>query len=196
MSGATCKRRWAFPYPITRGASFMTLGLVNNLQAQNTENGTGIGKKSLQKTKVFATQQKLMFQVQWSKFMNEFWKMVKFGFVGAGAFLIHFCLYYLFTRFLMPEIYSVILYILAMGYAMTFNYSAHRSWTFSDHQSIQGSVYRYVIVVGLAALLNSSIFYLGHYLLNLYDLYVVLFASAIVPLITYAGHRWYTFKTN
>ncbi len=130
----------------------------------------------------------------WIFFIAEFWKLFKFAVVGAGAFLIHFCLYYIFTRFLMPDIFPATLYVLAMAYSMTFNYSAHRGWTFNDHKLSGGSVYRYIIVVSSAALINTIIFYLGHHLFNLFDLYVVLFASAIVPFITYAGHRWYTFK--
>lgn len=183
----------------------MILGPANTYRTQNLEQKMDITDQGLYKTKDFGIQQESMLQFlmepepqsRWPipKFLNEFWKLFKFALVGAAAFLIHFCLYYFFTRFLMPDIYPAASYILAMAYSMTFNYSAHRAWTFSDHKLSSGSVYRYVIVVGSAALINTFIFYMGHHLLQLYDLYVVLFASAVVPFITYAGHRWFTFKT-
>ncbi len=172
----------------------MTLGLVNTKRTTNYEQRITIESFGAKRSRDVDIREKSKFKLQRSKFEKEFWKLIKFGFVGVGAFLIHFCLYCLFTRFLMPNIYSVVLYVLSMGYSMAFNYSAHRAWTFSDHQSTQGSAYRYIIVVGLAASTNSLIFYAGHHMLNFYDVYVVLFAATIMPFITYAGHRCYTFK--
>ncbi|MDF1496525.1 MAG: GtrA family protein [Patescibacteria group bacterium] len=139
-------------------------------------------------------QQKSRFVVRSSKFESEFWKLFKFGIVGISAFLIQFILYFIFTRFLMPGLPRTLVYVLAMGYSMVENYTAHRLWTFSDHIVTKGSVWRYASVVALAAIINAVIFWFGHNIIQIYDLIVVIIAGLAVPFITYAGHRWYTFK--
>jgi len=128
------------------------------------------------------------------KSKKEFWKLVKFGIVGASTFLFQLILYIILSRFLLPSITKLLVYLLAMGYAMAENYTAHRLWTFNDQILPKRSALRYALVVAFAATVNALIFWLGHQIIQIYDLLIVCFAGLMVPLITYAGHRWYTFR--
>ncbi len=128
------------------------------------------------------------------KYKKEFWKLVRFGMVGASTFAFQFVLYFIFSRFLMPDISRTYVYYLVMGFVVAENYTAHRLWTFKDHAIPKNSVGRYTIVAVLAIILNAFIFWFGHSIIKIYDLYMVFLAGLAVPLFTYAGHRWYTFK--
>jgi putative flippase GtrA len=128
------------------------------------------------------------------KYKKEFWKLIKFGIVGASTFLFQLILYIIFTRMLMPDLPRVLIYSLALGLAMTENYTAHRLWTFNDQIIPKQSALRYSLIVITAAIVNAGIFYFGHHVIHIYDLKVVLFAGLVVPFITYAGHRWFSFR--
>jgi putative flippase GtrA len=128
------------------------------------------------------------------KYKKEFWKLVRFGMVGVSTFAFQFILYFIFSRFLMPDISRSYVYYLVMGFTVAENYSAHRLWTFKDHAIPKNSMGRYIIVAVLATALNAGLFWLGHNVFKVYDLIMVFLAGLAVPLFTYAGHRWYTFK--
>jgi putative flippase GtrA len=127
---------------------------------------------------------------------QEIKKVVKFLIVGCSTFVIQSVSYYVFSRFLMPDLDHTVLYVLAMALSLLFNYSANRKWTFDGQAAAQGSAKRYVYVVLMASLINSCTFWLGHDLLMFYDMHVVVLVNAIIPFFTFATHRLYTFNAK
>jgi len=128
------------------------------------------------------------------RYKKEFWKLIRFGMVGVSTFVFQFVLYFIFSRFLMPDISRTYVYYLVMGFVVAENYTAHRLWTFKDHAIPKNSMGRYLIISTAAIILNAAIFWFGHNIIKVYDLYMVFFAGLAVPIFTYTGHRWYTFK--
>ncbi len=124
----------------------------------------------------------------------ELKKLIRFVIVGGATFVFQFCVYWICSRILMPDLPLLPVYMLSLGYAIAGNYTAHRLWTFRDQKPAQGSVWRYACVAFSAVLLNAAIFHLGVNLLHINDLIIVLIAESLIPLITYAGHRFFTFK--
>jgi putative flippase GtrA len=129
-----------------------------------------------------------------SSFGFELNKLIRFVIVGGATFVFQFCIYWICSRILMPDIARLPVYMLSLAYAIAGNYTAHRLWTFRDQKPAQGSVWRYACVAFSAVLLNAIIFHLGVNLLHINDLIIVLIAESLIPLITYAGHRFYTFR--
>jgi putative flippase GtrA len=121
-------------------------------------------------------------------------KLIRFVIVGGATFVFQFCVYWICSRILMPDIARLPVYMLSLGYAIVGNYTAHRLWTFRDQKCATGSTWRYAFVVFCAVSLNAGIFHLGVNLLLINDLIVVIIAESLIPLITYAGHRFYTFR--
>lgn len=124
---------------------------------------------------------------------KEFRKIFKFFVVGGSTFVIQAGSYLLFSRLLMPDMDHTTLYVLAMSLSLLFNYSINRAWTFGDQASAQGSARRYAYVVVVASVLNASMFWFGHNILHIYDLWMVVLANVIIPFFTFITHRLYTF---
>lgn len=128
-----------------------------------------------------------------AKLAGEAKKLVRFLVVGVSTFLIQAILYYLFSRWLFVDLQRTVSYLLAMVYSVAFNYSLNRVWTFSAQPMAKGSAKRYVKVAGAASALSGVLFWLGHDILRLFDLYLVVFVNMIVPCFTFVMHRIYTF---
>ena len=91
---------------------------------------------------------------------KEFRKFIRFFIVGGSTFLLQTFLYYIFSRQLLSALPNLSVYILALAYAVLYNYYLHRVWTFGDQDSAPGSAGRYLIVAAVCFVLNSALFYL------------------------------------
>jgi len=123
-------------------------------------------------------------------------KFVKFLIVGGSTFLLQSFLYWFFSRILFTSLEKLACFALAVAYGIVYNYSLHRIWTFNDQKSASGTMKRYAVVSFLAVALNNFLFWLGHNIFGVYDLIVVFLSNAVVPLFTYAAHRFFTFKES
>lgn len=127
------------------------------------------------------------------KVYKEIRKLAKFFIVGSTTFVFQTLLYIVFSRWLLTYAPRTISYALAILYAIVYNYSLNRVWTFGDQGTAKGSAKRYAYVAITASIISSVLFWVGHDLLDLYDLYVVIGVNLMIPFYTFVAHRKYTF---
>jgi len=123
-------------------------------------------------------------------------KLVRFLFVGTSTFLLQTFVYYFLTRWLLIDLPRLASYSLALFYALAYNYSLNRAWTFKDQASAKGSVRRYALVAAAATLFSMTLFWIGEDLLHIYDLIVVVGVNVLIPFFTFISHRVYTFNNK
>ncbi|MFZ6015915.1 MAG: GtrA family protein [Patescibacteria group bacterium] len=126
----------------------------------------------------------------------EIKKVIRFIIIGGITFILQSFLYLLFSRLLFTDINNTASYCLAVSYAVIFNFLGHRLWTFQDQKSDNKSPLRYALIVAVGFILSALLFWIGHALLKVYDLLVVVLTGFSVPIVTYLGHRFYTFKNQ
>jgi len=122
------------------------------------------------------------------------YKILKFIFVGGSTFLGQSFLYLILSRYILNYIDRFYSYILALIFAVIYNYLMHKYWTFNKKDKlIRNTFYKYLLVLFLSFLLNNTIFYIGYNVLGIYDLFIILFAGFVTPFFTYYAHEFYTF---
>ncbi len=124
---------------------------------------------------------------------RELEKVFKFLIVGGSTFFIQSGCYLLFSRLVLPDMNRTAVFVLANLISIIFNYSVNRAWTFGDQASAKGSARRYAYVVVAASCISAFLFWLGHDLMQIYDMIVVVAVNAIIPFFTFVTHRLYTF---
>lgn len=128
--------------------------------------------------------------------MREWRTFVRFALVGGSSFLVKFLAYTILSRLIWNDGPRWLENIMALGVAMIYNYTLHRMWTFKFQQPHPGSAVRYVIVVIVASLLDAVLFYIGHDLLGIYDLFMLVIDAALIAGFTFSAHRLFTFHNN
>ncbi|MFA6099450.1 MAG: GtrA family protein [Patescibacteria group bacterium] len=138
----------------------------------------------------------MTFGLDKDKLRREIKKLSKFLIVGTTTFVFQASLYFIFSRWLVSYLPQTMSYFLAVLYSLIYNYSLNRLWTFGDQTSAKGSAKRYAVVAFTASIFSSILFWMGHDLLHVYDLYVVVVVNLLVPFYTFISHRKYTFHTH
>jgi len=118
----------------------------------------------------------------------------RFLLVGGLSFGINIGAYALLSRWLFPQGNRVLENAFAILLSILFNFAAHRAWTYRATDKNVGQMWRYSIVVVLAAGLQSVIFWFGHEWLKFNDYLVIIAATGISAICTFFAHRFFTFK--
>ena len=129
---------------------------------------------------------------------QEWQKLTRFMMVGVTSLALYSGFYALLSRVIWVAGNHTFENFLATALSAVFNFIANRSWTFCRANELEGThlrhLRRYIIVLVAAALLQSSLFYLGHVVLHLYDFLVIYPVAFLMAFFTYLLHRFYTFR--
>ncbi|MBU1348782.1 GtrA family protein [Patescibacteria group bacterium] len=127
---------------------------------------------------------------------REWYSVFKFLVVGGTTVGMKLGLYALLSRVFWTGGPRWVENILALSVATIFNYLFHRHWTFSHLAAAPGSTARYLIVLVFGNALDASLFYVGHEIFRLYDFFLIIGISAIIPFFTFVIHRVFTFHPD
>ncbi len=119
--------------------------------------------------------------------------MFRFGIVGVTALCTTIGLYALLTRWIWPNGPRPVIYGIVTVFVTWLNYELNRHFTFRAGRRTVGNMGRFVVVAVVALGLNNGLFYVGHAILHLYDLWVIVGVTLIVAVFTFTAHRFFTF---
>lgn len=120
-------------------------------------------------------------------------RLTKFVLVGGSSFLLFIGIYTLLARFLWPDASRTLLTFCSSLLSAVYNFSVHRFWTFRSRAFVGSALARYFVVMGIATIEQTVLFYVGHEVLHLFDYLVQVLVAAPVALTTYLLHRFFTF---
>lgn len=110
------------------------------------------------------------------KLINQ---LIKFGVVGAIAFLIDYVLLYVLTEYL--NIYYLISSVISFTVSLIFNYILSITWVFDvTKKQTYKEVIIFVILSVMGLGINQLVMYIGSDLLKVYYMITKLVATAIV----------------
>jgi len=128
--------------------------------------------------------------------LREGKSLVRFLIVGGASFLIYSGTYILFTRFIFPLANLTLLNTASICASASFNFTAHRLWTYrATHSASRDQVWRYIFVVIISVILQSVLFWIFVEYLRIPDLFVLLPIAGICALFTYFAHQLFTFRS-
>lgn len=127
-------------------------------------------------------------------YVNELWRIFKYGVVGSASTFIHVGSYHLMSRVVWESGSRTLQYVIALTASAIFNFTLHHLWTFAVSTFQYRMIVRYVGVVGASMAMQSSIFYLFVDVLHWYDYIVFVMAFVISVGFQYFLHRIFTFK--
>ena len=106
-------------------------------------------------------------------------QIVKFGFVGGGAFLIDYSILYVLTEFV--GIHYLISSVISFIISLIFNYILSIYWVFDvTKKQTAKEVLIFVILSVIGLGINQVVMYVGSDLLNIYYMITKLVATFIV----------------
>jgi putative flippase GtrA len=123
----------------------------------------------------------------------ELKKLLKFGIVGGSSFVLFISIYTLFSYVLWPDASRTLLTFVSSLLSSIYNFSVHRLWTFRSRAFVGNALARYLVVMAIATVEQTILFYIGHEVLHLFDYLVQVLVAAPVAMTTYVLHRWFTF---
>jgi putative flippase GtrA len=129
----------------------------------------------------------------WERWRDEVYRVVRFGFIGGLSFLLYTAFYVLESRVIWPSGPRVWQNLIAIVLSTFFNFYAHRHWTFRAKRESWPQLFRYLVTVVTATALQTFLFWLGHEVLEIYDLIVVVLVTGLIACYTYCLHRFFTF---
>lgn len=123
-------------------------------------------------------------------------RLVKFALTGGSALVLDMTIYYSLTRGM--GVYYLVARTFSLGIAIVWSFMINRHWTF---KATDGKVYqqatRFLIVITITSLLNLAILHIGVAYFHFYDLFVIVFAAALIMLINFSAHScWSYAKRN
>lgn len=121
-------------------------------------------------------------------------RLVRFFLVGGTSFTIHFLGYFFLSRAAFPGADRTLLNFAAICVSVTFNFLAHRGWTYGSSEKGLGQIARYFAVISAAGLLQLGLFYVGFELLGFYDLFVTIVVAGLSATFSFLAHRFFTFR--
>jgi len=123
--------------------------------------------------------------------MTEVWKIIRFGFVGILATLMHIIVVTLLTYF--TPLHPVIINTLAFAVAFCVSSTGHMIFTFQVHNNQKNSLIKYFFVA-VAALILSNILLAFMLKQDFTSQYIAqLTAILSVPIVTYIASRYWAF---
>ncbi len=123
-------------------------------------------------------------------------RLIRFGVIGGVSFALFALLYAALSRWLWTSGNRTLENFLATIIASTFNYLAHRTWTFKvggEGRHLK-HIGRYLFVVGTAMGIQLFFFWLGHEVFHFFDFAVAIALQGFIPIYTYLMHRFFTFR--
>jgi putative flippase GtrA len=125
---------------------------------------------------------------------TEAGQIFRFIIIGGLSFLIYAAMYALLSRVVWTAGNRTVESFISTVVSALFNYVTHRSWTFRSRGSHGRQVWRYVLTVGSASLIQTGLFWLGHEIFHIYDFILIFTISALMPCYTYVMHKLFTFR--
>lgn len=113
-------------------------------------------------------------------------QLFKFGIVGGIAFLID---YGIFTVLTICHVHYLIAQLISFTVSLIFNYIASVKWVFdtSENNKYITTIFILLSVIGLE--LNEILLYIGVDLINIHELIVKLFATAVVMVFNFITRK-------
>jgi len=181
----------------TKGYSFQSWLICDLLKkgASVTEVPITFEKRISGSSKLsFNDQVEFLLNIFKIRFLNSK-EFLKYGVVGSIGVLINLSSYYILTRFidLSPALSSPI----AIEISILNNFLLNNYWTFNTRVTEKPIINRLLsfhLVSGISGLINYSVFLLMLYIINLPDLYAVLFGISVGIIFNYAGNSLWTFR--
>ncbi len=124
---------------------------------------------------------------------TEAGQIFRFIIIGGLSFLIYAAMYALLSRVLWTDGNRTLQSFISTVVSALFNYFAHHSWTFRSSGSHGKQLWRYVVTVASASLIQTGLFWIGHEVLHIYDFILIFTISALMPCYTYVMHKLFTF---
>ena len=132
-------------------------------------------------------------QQLWTRYGSEIKRICIFASVGVTSLLLNIGLYTFATRVLFPAANHTPIYVAVTIIITWVNYLLNKRLTFSADTHYPGVMGRFAGVAVMALGLNAFLFWLGHDVLHLYDLFVIIGNTLIVAIFTFTSHRQFTF---
>lgn len=145
---------------------------------------TGINQEIIQSQKVAFLKHRLF---------RELWGLFKYGLVGGSSLAIHTGLYHLQSRIIWADGNRTVQYVIALVIASMYNFTLHRTWTFSAKGYNHQMLLRYISIILVSMGTQSLVFHIGVDLMRVFDYYVFAVSVVFAALIQYFGHRFFTF---
>jgi len=123
-------------------------------------------------------------------------RFLRFGIVGLCSLGATTSGYALLSRWLWPTGSRTVEYVLVTVVVSWLNYESNRLFTFQAGPRSVKTMYRFILVMGIAIACNAVLFWIGHEVLGLYDLAVILLNAFVVAVVTYSLHRLFTFHED
>lgn len=123
---------------------------------------------------------------------SEARRLGKFIVVGGSSFVLFIAIYSLLSL-LFPDTSRTLLTFTSSVLSGVYNFTVHRYWTFRSRALVGSALQRYIVVVIVATMEQTVLFYVGHELLHLFDYLVQVLVAAPVAGTTYLLHRFFTF---
>lgn len=118
----------------------------------------------------------------------------RFLIAGTLSYGLYFGFYVLLSRWLWVTGPRPLANTAAIIFSTFFNYYLHRFWTFRARRESWLQLVRYLVTVTTATLLQVLLFWFGHAVLRIYDLFLTVLVTGLIACYTYSLHRAFTFK--
>mgnify|MGYP001614757048 CR=1 len=120
----------------------------------------------------------------------------RYLFVGGSSFAVKIGTYAVLSRLIWVDGPRTFENIIAIIFAVVYNYTLHRFWTFKHQAPASGSAGRYVAVVLAGNALDATFFYVGHDLLGIYDFLTIVLSTGLLACVSFFTHRLFTFHND
>lgn len=121
-------------------------------------------------------------------------RLVRFVLVGGSSFFIHAGSYFVISRFIWISGDRLLIQVVSLGFAVTYNFFAHRRWTYKSNGLLRAQLFRYGVVVLAASGIQTGVFWAAFNLFGIYDLLSIVLASGVSAIFTFVAHRLFTFR--
>lgn len=135
-----------------------------------------------------------MFATVKNWFAKELSRLFRFGIIGALTFVIYYACYYLLSEMVWKQGNHTLQNVIATVLGSSFNFFAHRHWTFRSQGGKMEEAKRYLVVAVTAVALEVLLFWIADERLHIQHLIAAVAVPIVIPLYTYAMHRTYTFR--
>ena len=125
---------------------------------------------------------------------SESRRLVSFVLIGIVMLGLNVAVYAALSRLIWPNGSHQLEYAFTVIVVTALNYEANRFFTFDKAERSLRTATRFALIAVVAFILNNALFWLGHGILGLYDLYVIVFVTLLVACVTFTGHRYFTFR--
>lgn len=135
----------------------------------------------------------LFFVTRWRRLPLFMRQGVQYGMIGAGSFLLDFCLYLIQTRVF--HLYFLVANVISFFLVGTMNFFANRRWTFGHTAPIRMQEYsKFFVIAGTGVCLNTGILATLVHVFSVHDVVAKVCAAGTVFFWNFGMNRWWTFR--